>query len=121
MVRRKYAVPFFALCALFLSLACTAQTGGGVKSAGNAGTAQGTRMNLDDITAQIAIESVIFDTDFSPWGRLIFPADSGYRSGTTLGSLRLTWYSHIDTAQTGESIRYFKAQTLRGQQAPFEI
>lgn len=115
----KYLFP--VLCSLFLSLACTAQTGGGVKSAGNTGTAQETRMNLDDITAQTAIESVIFDTDFSPWGRLIFPADPGYWSGATLGTLRLTWYSHIDTAKTVEIIRYFKAQTLRGEQVFFDI
>ena len=115
----KYLFP--VLCSLFLSLACTAQTGGGVKSAGNAGSAQGIRMNLDDITAQTAIESVIFDTDFSPWGRLIFPTDSGYRSGKTLGSLRLTWYSDIDTAKTVEIVRYFKNQTLRGEQVFFDI
>ncbi|WP_315601244.1 alpha/beta hydrolase [Treponema socranskii] len=115
----KYLFP--VLCSLFLSLACTAQTGGGVKSAGNTGAAQGIRMNPDDITAQTAIESVIFDTDFSPWGRLIFPADPGYWSGATLGTLRLTWYSHIDPAKTVEIIRYFKAQTLRGEQVFFDI
>ena len=115
----KYLFP--VLCSLFLSLACTAQTGGGVESAGNAGAAQGTRMNLDDIAAQTVIESVISDTDFSPWGRLIFPADPGYWSGATLGTLRLTWYSHIDPAKTVEIIRYFKAQTLRGEQVFFDI
>jgi putative lipoprotein len=115
----KYLFP--VLCSLFLSLACTAQTGGGVESAGNAGAAQGTRMNLDDIAAQTVIESVISDTDFSPWGRLIFPADPGYWSGATLGTLRLTWYSHIDPTKTVEIIRYFKAQTLRGEQVFFDI
>ena len=78
-------------------------------------------MNLDDIAAQTVIESVISDTDFSPWGRLIFPADPGYWSGATLGTLRLTWYSHIDPAKTVEIIRYFKAQTLRGEQVFFDI
>ncbi|MGI5105975.1 alpha/beta hydrolase [Treponema socranskii] len=115
----KYLFP--VLCSLFLSFACTAQTGGGVESAGNAGAAQGTRMNLDDIAAQTVIESVISDTDFSPWGRLIFPADPGYWSGATLGTLRLTWYSDIDPAKTVEIIRYFKAQTLRGEQVFFDI
>ena len=78
-------------------------------------------MKVEDITAQTAIELVIADTDFSPWGRLLFPADSGYWSGTTLGSLRLTWYSHIDAAKTVEIIRYFKAQTLRGEPVFFDI
>ena len=61
----KYS--FFALCALFLSFACTAQTGANVKSAGtakNADTAQGTRMKIEDITEKTAIESVISDADF---------------------------------------------------------
>ena len=115
----KYLFP--VLCSLFLSFACTAQTGGGVESAGNAGAAQGTRMNLDDIAAQTVIESVISDTDFSPWGRLIFPADPGYWSGATLGTLRLTWYSDIDPAKTVEIVRYFKTQSLRGEPVFFDI
>lgn len=90
-----------ALCCLFLSLSCTAET-----------TKQGVHMKTEDITAQTAIDRVIADTDFSPWGRLIFPVDSGYWNGKTLGSLSLTWYSHIDTAKTVEVVRYFKTQTL---------
>ena len=78
-------------------------------------------MKVEDITAQTAIELVIADTGFSPWGRLLFPADSGYWSGTTLGTLQLRWYSHIDAAKTVEIIRYFKAQTLRGEPVFFDI
>lgn len=99
-----------ALCCLFLSLSCTAET-----------TKQGVHMKTEDITAQTAIELVIADTDFSPWGRLIFPVDSGYWNGKTLGSLSLTWYSHIDTAKTVEVVRYFKTQTLRGEPVFFDI
>ena len=68
-----------------------------------------------------AIDRVIADTGFSPWGRLLFPAASGYWSGTTLGTLQLRWYSHIDAAKTVEIIRYFKAQTLRGEPVFFDI
>lgn len=78
-------------------------------------------MKVEDITAQTAIDRVIADTGFSPWGRLLFPADSGYWSGTTLGTLQLRWYSHIDAAKTVEIIRYFKAQTLRGEPVFFDI
>lgn len=35
--------------------------------------------------------------------------------------MRLTWYSDIDPAKTVEIIRYFKAQTLRGEQVFFDI
>ena len=110
-----------ALCCLFLSSSCTAQTaeqGGSVKTTD---IVSGGRMKVEDITAQTVIDRVIADTDFSPWGRLIFPVDSGYWSGTTLGSLRLTWYSHIDTAKTVEVVRYFKTQTLRGEPVFFDI
>lgn len=34
-------------------------------------------MKVEDITAQTVIDRVIADTGFSPWGRLLFPADSG--------------------------------------------
>lgn len=110
-----------ALCCLFLSLSCTAQTaeqGGSVKTTD---IASGGRMKVEDITAQTVIDRVIADTGFSPWGRLLFPADSGYWSGTTLGTLQLRWYSHIDAAKTVEIIRYFKAQTLRGEPVFFDI
>lgn len=91
----KYLFPI--LCSFFVSLSCTAQTAA-PDGAKNADTAQGVQMKVEDITAQTEIESVISDADFTPWGRLIFPANSGYWSGRTLGTLRLTWYSHIDAA-----------------------
>ena len=112
---------FPLLCSLFLSSSCTAQTaeqGGSVKTTD---IVSGGRMKVEDITAQTVIDRVIADTGFSPWGRLLSPADSGYWSGTTLGSLQLRWYSHIDAAKTVEIIRYFKAQTLRGEPVFFDI
>lgn len=110
-----------ALCSLFLSSSCTAQTAEQGSSVKATGIASGGRMKVEDITAQTAIDRVIADIDFSPWGRLIFPADSSYWSGTTLGSLQLRWYSHIDAAKTVEIIRYFKAQSLRGEPVFFDI
>ena len=110
-----------ALCCLFLSLSCTAQTAEQDGSVKTTDIVSGGRMKVEDITAQTVIDRVIADTGFSPWGRLLFPADSGYWSGTTLGSLRLTWYSHIDTAKTVEVVRYFKTQTLRGEPVFFDI
>lgn len=110
-----------ALCCLFLSLSCTAQTAEQDGSVKTTDIVSGGRMKVEDITAQTVIDRVIADTDFSPWGRLIFPVDSGYWNGKTLGSLSLTWYSHIDTAKTVEVVRYFKTQTLRGEPVFFDI
>ena len=74
-----------ALCCLFLSSSCTAQTAEQDGSVKTTDIVSGGRMKVEDITAQTVIELVIADTGFSPWGRLLFPADSGYWSGTTLG------------------------------------
>lgn len=40
------------------------------------------------------IADVLSDPVFGEYGRLIFPVDSGYYSGDTLGDLRLTWYNN---------------------------
>ena len=117
MLGRKY-FPAIVLCSLCVSTSCTAETGA---NASSERTAQGIRMKTEEITAQTGIESVISDPDFTPWGRLIFPADSGYWSGEELGNLTLTWYSRLDAAKTVEIVRYFKNQTLRGEPVFFDI
>lgn len=58
---------------------------------------------------QSLISDVINDPDFGDWGRLIFPANTSYWSGTTLEDLRLTWYNGIDPDKTVEIVNYFKA------------
>ena len=55
------------------------------------------------------ISDVINDPDFGDWGRLIFPANTSYWSGTTLEDLDLTWYNGIDPDKTVEIVNYFKA------------
>lgn len=61
-----------------------------------------------------AISDVINDAAFGAYGRLIFPADSRYFSGDTLGSLRLSWYSNIDSDKTVEIVNYLRAQAASG-------
>ena len=58
---------------------------------------------------QSRIADVMNDPDFGDWGRLIFPVDEGYWSGTTLEDLRLTWYNGIDPDKTVEIVNYIKA------------
>ena len=58
---------------------------------------------------QSRIADVMNDPDFGDWGRLIFPANTSYWSGTTLEDLRLTWYNGIDPDKTVEIVNYFKA------------
>lgn len=74
-----------------------------------------------DYTADTRISDVINDEVFGDWGRIIFSVNSGYYSGTTLGNLSLTWYSHINVAHTVEICNYFKDQTLQGNQVFYDI
>ena len=55
-------------------------------------------------TADTPISDVISDPVFGSYGRLIFPVNTGYYSGDTLGNLRLTWYSNIDPDKTVEIV-----------------
>ena len=56
--------------------------------------------------ADTKLSEVISDPSFGDYGRLIFPADSGYYGGDTLGTLKLTWYSNIDPEKTVEIVNY---------------
>ncbi len=57
---------------------------------------------------QSRITDVINDSDFGDYGRLIFPVNTGYWSGTTLEQLDLTWYNYIDPDKTVEIVNYMK-------------
>lgn len=74
-----------------------------------------------NFTVDTKISDVIRDSAFGDWGRLIFPVNSGYYSGDTLGNLRLTWYNYINPAHTVEIVNYLKDQTLSGNQVFFDI
>ena len=71
---------------------------------------EGTR--IDEVTSYPA---------FGDWGRMIFPVDTGYYSGSTLGSLRLTWYSNIQPAKTVEIVNYMREKADAGEQIFYRI
>ena len=56
------------------------------------------------------ISAVIADPAFGDYGRLLFPAQSNYTSGDTLGSLGLTWYNHIDPNKTIEIVNTLRTR-----------
>lgn len=72
-------------------------------------------------TTGTKISDVITDQVFDNYGRLIFPVDSGYYSGNTLGDLRLTWYSNIDPEKTVEIANYLKNHAAAGDTVFFDI
>lgn len=67
------------------------------------------------------ITEVLSDPVFGAYGRLIFPVNSGYYSGDTLGDLRLTWYNNIDPDKTVEIVNYMKAHAQVGEPIFYDI
>ena len=78
-------------------------------------------MSRQYYTADTRITDVISDTAFGDYGRLIFPVDEWYYSGDTLGSLSMTWYTHIDPNKTVEICNYLKTQAVNGQTIFYDI
>ena len=72
-------------------------------------------------TTDTSISDVINDPAFGEYGRLIFPVNSSYYSGNTLGDLRLTWYSGIDPAKTVEIANYMKTHAEAGETIFYDI
>lgn len=70
---------------------------------------------MSPYTSDTKITAVMDDPVFGDCGRLIFPANSGYYSGDTLGQLRLTYYSHIDPDATVEIANYFHDHAQAGE------
>ncbi|MGM9918131.1 MAG: hypothetical protein ACI316_02375, partial [Lactimicrobium massiliense] len=54
----------------------------------------------DAYTLDTPIADVINDPAFDGKGRLLFPTESGYYSGSTLGDLRLVWYHNMVPERT---------------------
>lgn len=74
-----------------------------------------------DFTVDSPIDDVIADPAFEGFGRLLFPVQSSYYSGDTLGELRLTYYSHIDPDETVEIVNTLKDHALAGETVFYDI
>ena len=72
-------------------------------------------------TTDTKIAEVLSNPVFGEYGRLIFPVDSGYYSGDTLGTLRLTWYSNIDPEKTVEIANYLRDHAAAGETCFYDI
>lgn len=72
-------------------------------------------------TVNTKISDVIDDPVFGDYGRLIFPVNTGYYSGNTLGDLQLIWYSNIDTDKTVEICNYLKDHAQAGNVIFYDI
>lgn len=72
-------------------------------------------------TRNTKIWDVINDPVFEGKGKFLFPINSGYYSGDTLGNLRLTWYNNIDPDKTVEIANYMRERAAAGETYFFDI
>lgn len=74
-----------------------------------------------DYTPISRIREVMNDPAFGEYGRLLFPAQSSYYSGDTLGNFRLTWYNYIDPDTTVEIVNTLKHRAESGETIFYDI
>lgn len=67
------------------------------------------------------ISDVTADQVFGEYGRLLFPANTGYYSGNRLNNLSLTWYGALDTDETVEIVNTLRSRAVSGEQVFFDI
>lgn len=77
--------------------------------------------DAEPYTIDTKISDVINDPAFEDYGRLIFPVNSGYYSGDTLGELELTWYNNIAPDKTVEIANYMKSRAENGDIIFYDI
>ena len=77
--------------------------------------------NMNKWNENTGIQEVMSYPAFGDWGRLIFPVNEGYYSGSTLGSLRLTWYSNIQPSKTVEIANWMRAKADAGETIFYDI
>ena len=61
------------------------------------------------------------DPVFAGYGRLLFPVDDWYMSGSTLGDLQLTWYNNIDPEETVEIVNTLWQRAEAGETVFYDI
>lgn len=74
-----------------------------------------------DFDKSTCITDVINNPSFGDYGRLIFPADTGYYSGDTLEKLGLVWYNNISPDKTVEIVNYLKNHANAGETVFYDI
>ena len=119
---RKIAAPALLLLVIIMVAGCSSRYADeDMKSTENMGNTENDRIDYEEYTEDTLINDVMNDPVFDDYGRLIFPADSGYMSGDTLGSMRLTWYSNIDPSKTVEICNYLKSHAAAGETVFYDI
>ena len=72
-------------------------------------------------TADTPIENVIRNPVFENYGRLLFPLEKWYYSGSTLKQLRLVWYNNMDLEETVEIVNTLWQRVSGGETVFYNI
>lgn len=107
----KAGAVFCLLASLILTLAACGSDGGDAMDETETG-----RYASDTRIADVVSDPVLGD-----YGRLLFPVEGRYMSGDTLGTLGLTWYSHIDPDETVEIVNTLYARAADGETVFYDI
>ena len=81
----------------------------------------GSAKEAHPVTERTKIADLMRDPLCGTWGRLLFPAHSGYWSGDTLGRLSLTWYSHIRPGRTVAVVNFLRDRAAAGERVFYDI
>ena len=108
-----------ALCLLLAGCSGTAPDGD--TAAPQTTPQEGSAVPTGPYTTDTPIQTVMDDPVFGDYGRLLFPVDTGYWSGDTLGNLRLTWYHNIDPEETVAIVNHLHTQAAAGETVFYDI
>ena len=112
---KALAATALGICLILTLTACGAAENEGGGTMPTANTQDG------PYTVESRIDSVANDPVFGDYGRLLFPVERGYMSGDTLGTLGLTWYSHIDPDETVEIVNTLRERAAAGETVFYDI
>ncbi len=93
----------------------------GEQDGSKTGAAQESEPIIEPFDERTRMDTVKSDPVFGDYGRLLFPVDSGYYSGDTLGELRLVWYNNIDPEQTVEIVNSLWQRANAGETVFYDI
>ena len=74
---------------------------------------------LTRVSENTRIDDVI--SMFGNYGRLLFPVNTSYYHGGTLGTLRLTWYTCINPSRTVDIVNYMLDEVHEGRKIFYSI
>lgn len=119
---KKATILFMMFLVISCFVGCSSEdTSSAASETENTAESQMEQMNLSSFDKNTRIADAINNSSFGDYGRLIFPADTGYYSGDTLEELGLTWYNNISPDKTVEIVNCLKNHADAGETVFYDI